>query len=238
VDEISIAVVEDEKEYSSKLEKYLLEYGKENNLKFHINIFADAVSFLKDFKCNYDIIYLDIRMPIINGMDAAKEIRKKDSKVIIIFVTNLVQYAIEGYEVNALDYILKPINYYDFCLKINRAIEHMPKSNYQSVILKSENGETRIDLRNLIYVETKGHQLVLHTVNRDFFKYESLKKFELDLNSDDFVKINSCYLVNMNFVQSFDSSSVHLKNNVDLQMSRPRRKEAIEAFRTFSEKQV
>ena len=115
---IQIAIVEDDKLASDTIKEYILRYGKENSLQFGISQYSDAVGLLDQYSAEYDIIFMDIQMPYMNGMDAAHRLRTLDQKVILIFTTSLAQYAIEGYSVDAMAYLLKPINYYEFAMKL------------------------------------------------------------------------------------------------------------------------
>ena len=108
---IRIAIVEDDRHDREALKKCLNRYEKENQMKFSVTEFQDGEDIVTDYTASYDLIILDIEMAFLNGMKAAEKIRELDTNVIIIFITNMPQYAIQGYKVNALDYILKPISY-------------------------------------------------------------------------------------------------------------------------------
>jgi DNA-binding LytR/AlgR family response regulator len=108
---IRIAIVEDDRHDREALKKCLNRYEKENQVKFTVTEFQDGEDIVTDYTASYDLIILDIEMAFLNGMKAAEKIRELDTNVIIIFITNMPQYAIQGYKVNALDYILKPISY-------------------------------------------------------------------------------------------------------------------------------
>ena len=112
-----VAIVEDSIKDFTLLKSYLEQYEKENNIEFNIQCFENGIRFLDKFSANYDIIFMDIDMPYMNGLEVSKKIREIDKTVVLIFVTNLSQYAVNGYEVEALDYIVKPISYFNFSIK-------------------------------------------------------------------------------------------------------------------------
>ena len=106
---LRIATVEDDANDLEALRTHLSRYEKENGLKFQVTEFRDGEDIVTDYSADYDLILMDIEMAFLNGMKAAEKIRELDKDVIIIFITNMPQYAIQGYKVNALDYMLKPI---------------------------------------------------------------------------------------------------------------------------------
>lgn len=118
---VRIAIVEDEKSAARVLEQAIQRYGTENKVSFTIRVWHDPLLFLEEYQAEYDIVYMDIRMPALSGMETARNLRKMDRMVMLIFVTSLAQYALEGYTVGAFDYILKPVKYYDFALKLHWA---------------------------------------------------------------------------------------------------------------------
>ena len=121
-----IAVVEDDSSASQQIQNYLSLYQKGNEQEFSVTVFADGLSILEDYHPTWDIILMDIEMPLMDGMTAAKRIRELDQSVIIIFITNMAKYAIKGYEVGALDFVLKPVSYFAFSLKITKAQPALP----------------------------------------------------------------------------------------------------------------
>lgn len=111
---LRIAIVEDEDSYISVLKGFLERYKEESGEQMEITVYHDGDEIAAFYKAQFDIILMDIEMKFIDGMTAAEEIRQKDTTVSIIFITNAPQYAIRGYEVGALDYILKPVSYFTF----------------------------------------------------------------------------------------------------------------------------
>lgn len=124
---IRIAIVEDEESYVKELTGYLKEYQNTYKEELEITVYRDGDGITSNYRAQFDIILMDIQMKFMDGMSAAEEIRKQDSEVVIMFITNMTQYAIRGYEVDALDYILKPVSYFAFCQKLSRAIARIKK---------------------------------------------------------------------------------------------------------------
>ena len=116
---MKIAIVDDTLEDRQLLTDYLKRYQQENNLQLIVHTFSSGLDLLGENREGYDILFLDIEMPGCDGLEVTQEIRQRDSAVSIIFVTSMAQYAIDGYQVNAFDFIVKPIGYYnvlcEFC---------------------------------------------------------------------------------------------------------------------------
>ena len=143
---IRIAVVEDEEYYVNQLTGYLNEYQKTEKEELDITVYRDGDAVTAEYKSQFDIILMDIQMKFVDGMTAAEEIRKMDSEVVIIFITNMTQYAIRGYEVDALDYVLKPVSYFAFSQKLKRAVSRIKKRSSKYITLAVKGGVIRVDL--------------------------------------------------------------------------------------------
>lgn len=236
---ISIAIVEDEEKYAELLQAYLNRYGEENSLSFKIRRFSNAVSLLENYSADYDLIFMDIKMPYMNGMDAAHALREIDSTVLLIFVTNMTQYAVNGYEVDALDYIVKPINYYDFALKLSRALGRIHTSDDTEIILPQSSGGgglIKIKASSIRYVETDGHRVVYHTGrggDETYSQSSSLKEAESKLSGCGFARCNSCYLVNLKYVKGVKGHTANV-DGVELQISQPRRKDFVKKLMDYA----
>lgn len=229
---IRIALLEDEEDAKAAFEKNTESYAKNHNVEFVITHFDNAVSFLADYKPVYDIIFMDIRMPHMNGFEASKKLREKDGTAILIFLTNLAQYAIKGYEVGALDFIVKPITYHMLELKLHRAIGIIEKSSDIEVRLNIVNSLIRIKASEIKYIEVIRHKVIYHTVKGEYSTYSSMKKAEEELKGADFVKCNSCYLVNLRYVKSVKGYVADVDGAM-LQISAPKRKEFVKALNDY-----
>lgn len=125
----TIAIVEDDKTQAESLKEYLLRYAAENGEAFAVKTFANAVVFLENYTAVYDVVFMDIKMPYLNGIAAAHKLRELDKNVLLFFITSLTQYAIRGYEVDALNYIVKPVEYNEFALKFRKAMDRLSEKS-------------------------------------------------------------------------------------------------------------
>ena len=148
-----ITIVEDEISFATQLQEYLKQYEEENDVRFKISVFGDGAEILEDYQPLYDIILLDIEMPKVNGMKAAEEIRAQDADVTLMFITNMANYAIRGYEVGALDFVMKPINYYTFSMKMTRVLKRTKQKAQQEILLTLPDGVKKLNVQQIYYVE-------------------------------------------------------------------------------------
>lgn len=158
-----IAVVEDEQQYRDEVCQYIEQYATEHQLKFDVTTYTDGQEIVDDVQKHYDIIFFDIEMTQLNGMDAAKVIRERDVNVVMVFITNMAQYAIEGYEVGALDFVLKPIDYYGFSFRLARALGRVQKKQGNlEFAINTPGGIKKLNSNDIYYIEIENRFLVYH----------------------------------------------------------------------------
>ena len=120
-----LALVDDDAEIRSLLRAYVQRYNTEYGTSISTYDFTRGSDLLHNYERGvFDVIFLDIEMPGINGMETATQIRRIDDAVALVFVTHLAQFAVQGYEVQASDYIIKPLSYFDFAMKNNAHIKN------------------------------------------------------------------------------------------------------------------
>jgi DNA-binding LytR/AlgR family response regulator len=221
---LKVAVAEDEQANRNHIENCLRRFEEEQGIKIELDLFASASEMLEGFTPRYDVIFLDIMMPGINGMKAAKKIRTIDQQVILVFITNIAQYAIKGYEVGALDFILKPLSYESFAMKLARIVKQVEKNTDKSIVLTVNDELRKISVSELYYVEVVNHQLIYHLAEEEIRCRGSLKSVEESLTEFGFTKCNSGYLVNLQHVRAIKENFVTV-GPYSLQISRARKKE-------------
>lgn len=229
---IRIAIVEDEMRERAHLRDCLAYMAQKEALEFDIVEFASGEEFLGGYQPVYDIVLMDIELPGMNGMEAARALRRMDAFVLLVFVTNMVQYAVSGYEVDALNYILKPVNRFDFALKMNKAISRTAKRTDESVQIRAAKEIFTLPIAAIKYLEVEGHYIVYHTTEGNFTEYITLKEAEKKLDKPYFVRCNRCYLVNLKYVSAVRDDVV-LVGREELLISRPQKKVFLNALAVF-----
>ena len=229
---IRIAVVEDEEKALEELLGLLERYQKEKQEIFDIKTYKNAVIFLTNYQPNYDLIFMDIQMPYMDGMQAAARLRELDTETCLIFVTNLANMAVKGYEVSAFDFVVKPVQYNVLFAKMNRTLDYLMKSKNQKIQIQSAGVRRLIQISDIIYVEVSNHQLVYHTENGDYEVYGTMAKTRSQLEQYGFSLCNNCYLVNLHYVKNVEKYLVVVKDK-ELQISHPKKKTFMEALNNF-----
>ena len=156
-----IAIVEDQEETRESLNRFVRQYAQEQGLQVEISLITDGAEIAEHYTPGFDIIFMDVEMPRLDGFGAAEAIRAVNADVVLVFVTNMAQYAIRGYEVDALDYVLKPVNYYQFCTKLSRAIQRVQRRRGGQAVLQLAGGG---DAFTLSILGENGLSINLYTI--------------------------------------------------------------------------
>ena len=215
-----IAVVEDNDAMREQLCGFIAQYARESGRQLDVTAFADGAEIVDPYRPGFDIIFLDIEMPTLGGMPTAERIRQVDPDVVLVFVTNMAQYAIKGYEVDALDYVLKPVSYGAFCTKLSRAIQRVQRRKGGQVALQlSGGGMQLLDTGDILYLETRNRMLYYHTATQEYAVRGSLAGAEKQLAAYHFARCNQCYLVNLQYVRGVENDFVQV-GDARLEISR------------------
>ena len=119
---LNIALCEDETTTAERMQRFLQQYAEEFHEGIQVSVFSNGVDFLENYTPRFDIVFMDIMMPLMDGMEVAEKLRAIDRDTTLVFVTNMAQYAIRGYEVDASDFIVKPVSYNEFVINMKPVI--------------------------------------------------------------------------------------------------------------------
>lgn len=200
MDMIRIAIVEDEPLFVQQLQDYIHRYEEESGKQIRITVFVDGEDITEDYRGDYDIILMDIQMQFMDGMTAAEKIREMDHEVTIMFITNMIQYAVRGYEVDAMDYVVKPVEYFAFSQKLNKAIGRLKKTIQVFVSVPTENGIQKLSVSDIYYIESQGHYARYKTAKGEFLSRVVMKELEDTMSKYGFFRCGKGFLVNMKYV--------------------------------------
>lgn len=227
-----VAIVEDDTAFIREFREYFDRYAKETGEAFAISEFHDGDEILEKFTAEYDLILMDINMPLLDGMSAAEQIRKTDSSVRIVFVTNMPQYAIRGYKVGALDYLLKPVNYFSFADTIRRALESAVSEKKRYIVIQIKGGKQKLDISHILYAEALDHDLIFHMKNGDIHGKGTIRQLEEELAEESFFSCTKGVLINLAHVDAVVGNSVFIEG-AKVPVSRLRKKDLIDRLNRY-----
>mgnify|MGYP000003697097 CR=1 FL=1 len=227
---LRVAVVDDEDVQRAELVSMVERFAREGGLGIATVEFSDGRDLLASGDADkLDIILLDIEMADVDGMKAARRLRTAGVTSQIVFVTNMAQYAIKGYEVGAIDFIVKPVRYASFAFKLRRAVEAACARRPRTVWLGSAGEGRRVRTDDIIFVEVRGHRLIYHTVRGDVELWDTMRHAIELLGGAGFALCNVCYLVNLDRVTRLEGETVYVGDQ-GLKISRGKRREFVDAL--------
>ena len=232
-----IAIIDDEQVQRDLLKTYLERFSVESSSRFDVEEFPSGDALLEDYHLIYDIILFDVDMPGTNGINTARQVREMDESVTILFITNMAQYAINAFEVEAADYIIKPIEYYDFAMKFRRAVKRAVRRSNRELTLDTVDGVRRLRIPDIVYVEALDHYLTYHMYLKDIGATEvevrsSIGEHEALLKPYHFCRVHKSFLVNLAHVDVIRTNEVVL-NGVALPIGRRYKKDLMENYMQF-----
>lgn len=224
---MQIAIVEDNPSEQQQLNDLLKQYASTRKVKMQVLVFSDGEEILHRGTTGLDAILLDIQMAHIDGMTAAQRIRETDSNVPLIFVTNMVNCAVQGYRVEALDFLVKPVEYALLEKALDRAVARRAQAEPKYLYLRTGKELHRLDIRHLIYAESQNHKLLLQTDTEPIQYTGSLRTLEKEIGPYGFFCCHAAYLINLECVECIDGSDI-IVNGYRIPVSKHRRKQLLE----------
>ena len=227
-----IAVVDDQAEERARLNGFLNRFAAERKLALTVTAFEGGESFLSSYDDNFEIVLLDIEMQGIDGMETARRLRERDERVCLLFVTYMANYAVQGYGVRALDFLVKPVSYENFCIKMERALTAADHARKKEILVSTPEGDRRIRIDELYYVEVMNHTLLYHTKDGVLSVRGTIRDCEERLAAFDFSRCNKSYLVNMNHVTEIRRNEIRVGGEL-LPIGSTKRKEFLKQLTEF-----
>lgn len=229
---VRIAICDDEERYRIELKTILNKLLI--NADLNIDTFDDGNILADAFAASpYDLVFLDIEMPALDGITLAKKIRARSENVFIVFLTSHIEYALEGYEVNALRYLTKPVDI-EKLKEVIRYVQEKQGSSRQ-IIIKEDGEEILIDINDVIYMESMNQNVRIVTAKGEHVIRYNIGDFEEQLKNDGFFRIHRGYLISLSKVKKLSGNDVILDGGETLPVSRSNVKPLKEALYTYVE---
>lgn len=231
---ITIRVVDDDPAAAQHLVGHIRRYEQEHGETFAVDVLVDGAQLVEQYRSDVDILFLDVDMPGLDGFSAAQQVRQLDGDVVIVFVTNLGRYAIRGYEVGALSYLLKPVGYAGFAQQLARSIQEVRRRPVEDfLVLPTRGGLARVPTSDIVYVESAQRHTLVHAVDARYAVPVTLKQLEGDLQGKPFYRSNHCYVVNLRHVVGVEEGDCLMSDGGRLAVSRSRKRGFMTALTDF-----
>ena len=231
---LKIAFVEDQTEETERMREYCARFSEESGQEIALDVFANGLQFLSAYDPAYRLVFFDIEMPILNGLEAAKALYEMDKNSAIVFYTNMAKYAIKGYEVGALDFLVKPVAYSTFRAKMKKWLPVLLSREQKELVLNVVGGGLiKLSVAEVRYIESDKHYLIYHTSQGDFETRGTMAEAEQALREDGFSRSTRGCLANLACVTKVERDTVYLRGGVALPLARMRKKEFMEDFMNF-----
>lgn len=221
---INIGICDDELNYRVKIKDILKEILSSYPINYNIYEFSSGEELLNNYPKDLDILIIDIQLKIINGMDAARKIRKFDENLEIIFMTSFAEFMQDGYEVKAYRYILKPINERKVSKNIIPCIKEIMKKRNNYLTINVKNYVDRIKIDSIIYIETDKPNILIYTRDNVYTTKMSISKMEKILSEYGFFRCHNSYIVNLKLIKSMNRNTVVVEGK-DIPISKYRVKD-------------
>ncbi|MFE4709814.1 LytR/AlgR family response regulator transcription factor [Paenibacillus sp. NPDC056722] len=239
---IRICICDDDQLHSSKLEKIIMDcVSKYPNIALDIDIYGSGATLLNALHVRneeYQILFLDIEMDSLNGIEVARKIRETDKSMIIIYVTSYAEYTMESFEVSPFRYILKPIDDENISKVLLHAVEEITRNN-QYLFFKSQNLNYQIKSETILSISSlKGRIIHVVTCDNEFTFYGTIKDVEDMLDPLSFIKVNQGTMVNLNYIHIISGTDVILTNKEKYAISRGQKKIVKDAYNHFIKRRI
>jgi DNA-binding LytR/AlgR family response regulator len=228
-----IAVVDDEPKTRIELVSYIERFSVERNMEIETALFSDGDELLARKPGNYEIILLDIEMERVDGLETARQIRLKDERTVIVFITGYIQYAVQGYSVNAMSFLVKPVNYATLSAELEKAISRTIHMKSSFLCLRTGEGMVQLAIEEITYIETVGRKVCIHTIGNRYFCWETMHALEKKLLEKGFVRCHKAYLVNLAHLERVLENGAVVAGD-EVLVSRDKRKELMHALVRFA----
>lgn len=228
-----VALCDDEDAVCRQLSDYLEQFSAQRGEALEVAVFHSAEALLASPE-EYSVLLLDIQMDGMSGMNAARELRRRGSGAVIFFITSMAQYAIEGYEVHAFSFLVKPLRYPVFAQRMEDALCSLRRRAGQQLCFRTAEGLVQVNTNEVCYIESFRHQIRFSCTRFTFTEGErSLSVLARELEPCGFFRVHKSYLVNMGNIRLIGESEISMANGEAVPLSRHRRREFLSAYAAY-----
>lgn len=230
---VSIGVCDDEKAVCEQIRLLLMQYAHQKDCRFQISVFHSGKELLASTPGNIQILFLDIAMSGLTGMEVARKLHETSPSTLIIFVTSMVQYAVEGYSVHAFGFLPKPVSAAMLQRQLDDALRTLAARSGKTILVRFEGKQQLVNSNNICYVESFAHQMRLVLTDATLQCTVTMLQMEKDLAGCHFFRCHKCYLVNMRHIIRVDETSCVMTSGQSIPISRHRRQAFMQELNRF-----
>ena len=214
---VKIAWIDGDKNFAKEINNFIRRFNTETGNECALTYFNNGLDFISDYQPVFDVVVLDIALPLMDGLEVARRLRAIDKDVPIIFATSI---------------LAKPIAYATFAQRLQKALDYVRTHGDHAVVLKMNGVCRKISARDIKYIEVFGHFLIYHLLKEEIQVRGSLSKAEEELAPFNFLRCSDCYLINLRYVNGFSTSSIFIDEKT-FPISRRKKKEFKEKLTNF-----
>lgn len=227
---MKIAICEDQDEQAKQTKQIILTWAMHNNIEVDVKLFPNAESFILSWeKVAFDLLVLDIYMGEMSGLALAELVRQKDQDIMLAFVTSYSQHILDGYSVNAIQYLLKPISPLSFTPILDKALSRYREIKQPALIVQNDGALINLKPHRIHYIAMFSHEAKIHTYDKEFTTRKTISEL-MKLLPSCFATCHRSYIVNILKIESLQKNRLHLCNGVVLPVSRGHSKKISDLF--------
>lgn len=225
---IKIAICDDEPHFIERIEKMLRVYEEKSKQSFLIKKYEKPLKLSGAFKEGFQIYFLDLQMPNMNGLELAKAIRKIDDRAVIFFVTSYREYVFESFQYDVANYIIKPITQIQIDSEMNRVLRKLNTFGMEYLTVKNEKGYLKIYFSDIQFIETHGRNVLIHCQDgKKEIGHFKMQDLEQQLDSSSFIRCHNGYIVNVDYIEGIHELTVKLLPGDIIYTTKTRKKQLI-----------
>lgn len=231
---LRIAICDDDPSSISRIRDFVYRLCGEREILPELYACHDGDELVEKYALDTDFLFLDVEMPLLDGIQAATAIRERDAHVVIVFMSNYEQYAIRGYQAGAWRYLLKPIEWQAFRREVSLPLDKCLREKDHTLHIKNDRGVYSVPADEICYLEVNVKKNVtVHARDREIECYHPLTSVAEKLALPNFYRCHNSYLVNMDYIACVEKDTIFLRNGVEIPLSKHRRKEFMQAFMDY-----
>lgn len=222
---IKIAVCDDDQRFIGTVVTYLTQLKNKHQYELDIEEYSSGEELIADIEkgIRFDLVYMDIEMKQIDGMDTAAYIREHDDKMLLVYISSHEEYIRKLFETEPFRFLSKPVSIEEFEKVFLKAVQKIHNQKQQCFYFQSGKNLMKVLARDILYFESSGRKVIVHTAKHEYEYYDKLSEVEKKVSDLRFVRIHKAYLVNMDNIEAFQYERVALVDGTILSISEKNR---------------